>query len=56
MTFFGTGFTDTGVQSIVFKIGNIRESVPLSFDPKTNTFYCKVINFDSGKTKINEPV
>lgn len=55
MTFFGTGFTDTQLQSIVFKVGEIKEQIKLNYDPKTSTFFCKCVNFDSGKNKFNEP-
>ena len=42
LTFFGHGFTETGLQSARFKVNNtLIEEVDLSYDDKTSTFYCK---------------
>ena len=56
MTFFGTGFTDTGSQSIVFTFGKVSQEIPLQYDPKTSTFYCQVPNFDAKRNDIAYPV
>jgi len=52
MTFFGTGFTNTGAQSIIFKIGENQEEIKLEYDEKTCTFYCKAVIFDEWKIKV----
>jgi hypothetical protein len=57
LTFFGYGFTDTGMQSVRFKINNtLIEEVALSYDDKTSTFYCKAPEFEKKNPSITYPV
>lgn len=55
MTFFGTGYTDTGMQHAVFRVGKAVEEVKLEYDPKTSTYFCKVPDFDAQKKNIQYP-
>ena len=42
LTFFGYGFTDTGLQTARFKHGDkLIQEIDLHYDGKTSTFYCK---------------
>lgn len=57
LTFFGHGFTQTGLQSARFLINDILvEEVDIEYDDKTSTFYCKTPEFEKLSQNVVYPV
>lgn len=56
LTFFGNGFVDTGLQSVRFTLDDDQVEVDLSFDEKTNTFFCQTPIFEKINKKYTYPM
>lgn len=56
LTFFGNGFTHTGLQSVRFTLEEDVVEVDVSYDGKTNTFYCRTPVFEKINKKFTYPL
>ena len=56
ISLIGTGFKDTGVQSIRFKFANHTALVAATYDPSSNCFHAHTPNFEVYKTADQLPL
>lgn len=56
LTFFGNGFVDTGRQAVRIRVEEDEVEVPLAFDEKTGTFYCRAPAFEKVNKLLGYPL